>query len=911
MASGTTLQTSLTASHQEHSPIATASAPNPHADLKEQDQPSSQDLDFAKLKKANGAVQKLISLAEERQSDRTFFQRASDWILRIKQPETIQFEAAKINLQKAEEHLTLFERTHSPQELQQAKDFEKTAFSEVQNYHSAYSDYQINSLDRGENFYFKVGVGGTVASIIFGGAAFVLGGGAILGGTSLGVGGIASRSIALVGTLGINGLGILALHRLTHPISFEGIESVDQVLSPFDEVKREQVEEAFDILKGRTPFNPGHFTIKGELLDNFSTKKNLSLGFLRSTIEAFQNLWDSQLDKYETLAKRETDPLKQVEKPVMAMRADYMKLYWSFQARLIGLIQGLGGNCEARSLALTSFAMRSGTIPSGWRPVAQKFHDHIQTVLYRNAPGEKEKVWDLLTGVITEGEPQAPLYDLKLFVHAYLEGEGITAPVSEESLLIRDVSWSKKVGSWIAKYVMPPSNSKLKFLSGAGWYLDKPPPEKAYDLPDAYGKPVSPKILSSETVSPKKVPFTRFFNAGAEVKETALGKKNIEEVSYKAFLLSEIDDEARRKDLELRVKANPLRFSIETVYKDGVLNEKTGQYEPKQDYNIIFEDQQIRDDYRQLKNDQLEREFLFRIANNYFSKTFTSSAADIYNSILQDYQIINHYSSDQLAQIAKLKTDLRTIYIGVFRVQVAVYGPDKEFWKDLRFPDDSANDASKKINDYFSSHHPFWNKFNENTETLEEQINANPQRFIYFINNLPHQKRENFLKIIEPSRIKNGVKDLISDPQKVGIGELKITPYPVIFSEGDLPVEEESPDLLNKSESKEKKDGEVIPDLKSQISAECFIDLLLADFDNLNDKFFRRWDKNISKEFIELNKDGKYDDKFIQYYHLIIRAREHMNSNYGIEEKLNKKEHQDIREILEQIKKRKGFNSTH
>ncbi len=813
-----TVQTSLGAPHPECSPRVSAPVSNTVADGKMPNRSSPQKLDIENLQKANQAVEKLIFLAEKRQSERTIFQRASDWILRIKQPEKTGLETAKKDLQQAKTHLESAKQSCDSKELEKAKQFERDASLKIQGYYDKYSKYQTESLDRGEDLYFKVGIGDWVASAIFVGAAF--GVGAVLGGAGLGSAGI--RINALVGALDLHGLAASVLHRLTHP--------VDQVPSPFDEVKREQVKEAFDILQGKISFNPGHFTIKGELLDDFSSKENLPLDFLRSSIEAFQNLWDVQLDKYGKLAKTEQDPWKQVEKPVMAMRADYMKLYWSFQARLVGLIQGLGGNCEARSLALTSFAMKSALIPPGWKVVAQKFHDHIQTVLYRNVPGEKEKVWDLLTGVITEGEPEAPLYDLKLLAHAYLEGVGVTPPVSEESLLIRDVGWTRKVGSWIAKYTAPPSNSKLKFPSGAGWFSETAPFEKAHDLPDQYGKPLDPKPLDS--------------------------RKEGEEIFLEsAAVISELTDADEKKAAYSALESHRLKFVFISVRNRGY-------------QKLIFPDGETnkRDEYNSLKDNKLRNEFLLNLANQHLANSFAAPGARVYSAIARDYKAIADYSIEELNQAVEFGYDFNKIPGEIFN-DIAVPDPHLQFVTSER----ATNFTKEKLETYLLTHHPMWDQIKKDREQLARRIESNPQELVRFLNDSPRLQRIHLMEILKSFR--SSTKEaavLIADPRKVGIGEFEIISYPTIISEEALSVQEMLRDLSKKVDSKrEGEKGDATVDERIQISAECYIDFVMHHLEwNMvgapvaRRKVYKRWDQKVSEQFIKINEDGKYDSAF-------------------------------------------------
>jgi len=100
---------------------------------------------------------------------------------------------------------------------------------------------------------------------------------------------------------------------------------------------------------------------------------------------------------------------------------------------LIGMLEGVGGNCSARGRTVAAFvaALRL-RLPQPWVWGIQVFRGHVEAIAYHP---RTHQVLDLRTGRRSQGLT-APLYAPHVLLHAFLRRQGAPSPVSDRELLL-------------------------------------------------------------------------------------------------------------------------------------------------------------------------------------------------------------------------------------------------------------------------------------------------------------------------------------------------------------------------------------------------------------------------------------------------------------------------------------------
>ncbi|HBF13156.1 MAG TPA: hypothetical protein DDW49_07200 [Deltaproteobacteria bacterium] len=149
--------------------------------------------------------------------------------------------------------------------------------------------------------------------------------------------------------------------------------------------------------------------------------------------------WNGMISEYKP-----TSGISSVEDLVKNHLFDkYLKNYSRGYAQLADFMKGFGGNCEAETKMIIASISRTGTqLPPGWQLGVQSFTDHIQAVGYNKDTGE---VQELLTGHI-EKYVRAPIYHPYYLLDGYLQGQGKDSPTSIGELLIVDGGMNEENG---------------------------------------------------------------------------------------------------------------------------------------------------------------------------------------------------------------------------------------------------------------------------------------------------------------------------------------------------------------------------------------------------------------------------------------------------------------------------------
>ena len=150
---------------------------------------------------------------------------------------------------------------------------------------------------------------------------------------------------------------------------------------------------------------------------------------------------------------------------------NFLKNYHRDNALLSNFLEEGVGNCEAQTkLILSAQYDHHLLLRDPQRLAVQIFKDHIQAVYYD--PKHNHKIWNLIDGKKTYGDLQAPLYDPHILLYALLDKEGRAAGFKAEDFLIADSSNTNK-----PEYSLS-TNTILKLPTGKGVHSTSPPPER-------------------------------------------------------------------------------------------------------------------------------------------------------------------------------------------------------------------------------------------------------------------------------------------------------------------------------------------------------------------------------------------------------------------------------------------------
>ncbi|MBI5300287.1 MAG: hypothetical protein HY877_08380 [Deltaproteobacteria bacterium] len=172
--------------------------------------------------------------------------------------------------------------------------------------------------------------------------------------------------------------------------------------------------------------------------------------------------------------------------------------------------------------------------------------------------------------------------------------------------------------------------------------------------------------------------------------------------------------------------------------------------------------------------------------------------------------------------------------------------------------------------------------FGSRLDSFRARLAKAPLAFVLFANRLDHERRMIFLMMIwrygwkDRDKMKNEAMEnfnaAIKDKRLIGIGdrtgsapefiEIQIADHGPVLKK---PVEIKEAENRGTKEKTPKKGKKVEADYFDnsnapyRISFECFIDIALA-------LHVQRWSPKISRAFMEINRDGRYDDMFSNAY---------------------------------------------
>lgn len=552
--------------------------------------------------------------------------------------------------------------------------------------------------------------------------------------------------------------------------------------------------------------------------------------------------WSDTVQAIQGLIERNTDPFDRITDNYRELYRRHFPYYTRDGAAMIHFLKGGGGNCVASTEeGLAALGATLSELPDGWTVAVQKFRDHIQPILYNESLG---LVWDLMANrTDSVWELEAPLYDAHLMYHAYLKGIGADSPVdgSEDFILVR----AQKARNF--REVRPAqlgdkgsgNRSLLELPEGDGIFNPKPVPEKAYLESPYEGRELSP-----------------------------------DRSHFRARSVKATDD--KWMHLSLKVYGFTVEFDPGVGSMPG----------------YVFQTHEEALDFSQLQDPEAKREFLGNQMHRTLLKALNEPEM---KDVLAFLRRPDSVKPDRLARLLQSAgfDILLDLLQGAYPVDM-LNAP--EIMIDLGFPrtivfGSEGSERKKALTKWSLSKTPALKRIFSQGIAFRSRIVQDPVWFIDLLDRLPVKDRRKafvFQSSVErvdydpeedPPSFK-AVARALSDPNLIGIGTPKgnsKTRVEITVIGGSETTKRPLPTpagtraqevgTLQKTE-REKIISRPIAEPSHPLSAAGFFDMFFRYYRYWEPT--RRWTKDLSDAFLELNRDGSQDRKFLWHYMPIV-----------------------------------------
>jgi hypothetical protein len=621
-------------------------------------------------------------------------------------------------------------------------------------------------------------------------------------------------------------------------------------------------------------FDYGNFLIRAETID-------------RESSEPILKLWNQKIAAYRKIASQTKGDTDQKIKAVVHQTfIESLMVYAVENYNLTDCVEGRGCNCIGDTGLIPCAVNASIPLPPGYQWGIQLYFDqthrgHGQPIVVKqNEKGMQ--IWNLKENE----EPKKPgrNYHLPIFLHSFLEAMDEDSPVTEQDLLMTEAPYSPSLqrrgsgGGLLSEQGIskttptqtPPiphlSNSPLKFPAGNGHLLPGPWVERAY----------------------QRSPYTSVVDSAQRSTDDLI----------KTIALEEITDP---KDNDLKVfKDMGFDFNYRLLPS---LNERVLIFKTKTQkffFNNSFH------------SPEEEKHFLISLAKLYFAKTLSSQPVLTRTfSLLTTPEKFQDQTLDELEEVQRLLNHLLGSMDWTATAISELY-PGGSWYKSYKLN----TPLGEYLTPHFHELHPELSRFAKKGINFLNQLKNDPKRFLILMGELPNDKSEKLMHLIDSLRFLFGdpfvkpLAQLIADPKRVviikkeedleGTIEIKaLSKRPVLAQPAPVfPIENKR--SINAPQ-------EQFIGISSENMA-----LLIISFGNLNPGLLRRWNSDLSKQYLRRFriKPSITGGFFLETYKKITSTRPENSRTHPDPFDPTHKVPKDIYEILVEIKKRKENQPT-
>jgi hypothetical protein len=505
--------------------------------------------------------------------------------------------------------------------------------------------------------------------------------------------------------------------------------------------------------------------------------------------------------------------------------ANHLQLYVAKDARICDFLLGGGGNCEAQTkLILSAIAAARLSPPPGQIFAVQIYADHVQLVTY---DPRRDEVWELFSGRRVKGL-EAPLYDPHVLYAAFLKGQEVVPPVSDDELLIAPAN-RETVGP--GKRQLPVTNSTLQFPAGTGLYGNAPIAEEAYiasPYPDRKTRRDAPACAAHVTGRP------------------------LEDAGDVGGAGKSIGEWMEQHDLDFVVEGNTNTFVFRT--------EAQAKY------------------FNALQTVDAKRNFLVQLACQSIARTFELIPDPPPFKMISSPFATAPYAARKIEwATSALHRYLESLVIDASSMIRRLYG---------ELPLEGRRRLERDIEQQIVAQSPLLTSIKQRLSSLREEIARRPLEVIRHIDGLSQRQREATLLLwsvgaddAERERYEQALDRFLVDPKAV---EVALMPDPSAMRV-DVDLVGDVPGGTAPSPSTLGADGADARPIR--ISSSCMIDFMLAgryvrtwgestptDIVWFNERRLSRWTSEITQEFMRLDPEGVNDGIFRNVYqHIVIQ----------------------------------------
>lgn len=722
--------------------------------------------------------------------------------------------------------------------------------------------------------------------------------------------GLAAGGIAYLKLLDEDEISTASMHRLSKTVDEPDVSTTqpEEVKTQLPRSKYELINEAKERLTKWSeckrnsskscdlPSDIGSFLIESETVGS-GERIDADL------YTAMQEKWGETARTVSEAAKGE-EGNESVQSLMDALHDKYLKFYVKKNALLSNFIKSAGGNCVAETqLILSSMAATGIRLKSSQTFGVQVFKDHVQAVIYDRETGE---IWDLLNDIRTR-EINAPIYDPHLLYYSYLNNQGTTSPVKYEELLI--ARSNKQKSDFPILHVLDLSGlgfQNLRFPGGSGFYNTAPIPERA--------------ILSRHNSHSTN---------SATFKMTDQIHHSPDKLCIKHSLTAISFEDLFEKD----------RKHWESALPDGMNFTQDSTIWP----GPIFRTAEDARHFNSLPTVEAKTGLLFQLVNQSIAARLDTPRIKRAFEIASDPNTARKYSAKEIRETA-----LAGMHVFVIAsTATGVIG---------RFPFVSKKSESLIYRQVLSQNITL-SILQNKLSNLLKRIENRPLEFLQLMNEFPHDKRKAFFDFVRYYITERqgqewthlpAVFNALANRQLVGVGtqsgRVQATYVKIDLNISDLERKQDTepkthpkgavagPIEQPRQKGPENKRSDTFADDSDavvRISAECMIDLIFeyGDADWVSNRVWEgkpsvcgRWSPGLSNEFMRLNKDGRYDNAFLQNYGIIasqypdeLKKKNHDAHNCPTPEQTFDDQSgapckipEDIKQIRDDINRRKG-----
>ena len=301
---------------------------------------------------------------------------------------------------------------------------------------------------------------------------------------------------------------------------------------------------------------------------------------------------------------------------------------------------------------------------------------------------------------------------------------------------------------------------------------------------------------------------------------------------------------------------------------------------------LIFETQEQADFYNSLPDNESRRNFFITLANKEVASILGSPDIQRGIRLLGNPSSIKQQNGKTVEKAIKAMDRVKSVLDHTTHV-VAEHAPipgsekkviyDRGAWVHVN-PGESEKAAKPVIRSEVRERSPSLRVLETKRDGLQDRVEKRPLEFVLFMDRLPSAQRQSFMDLISyvdgsgqdpenQSRATIKLSQTIKNRRVLGVGEkpgyepqiIHIT----LVDGRDLPkfdLREKKPE--EGQEGREKRKDELVDETNApyRVKAESMIDFALKYAPE-------RWNHALAVEFRQLNRDGHYDQDFLNHYH--------------------------------------------